>query len=128
MAVQHFRVDVDLHLNQLLRARAQHVSVLPPAAPENAGWLVYNTADGLLYVSNGTTWGSAVADDVAYEHVQTVPQSVVTVTHNLGFRPQVSMFSLDYGTQYSEFVTQHLSGNTVRVSMDNPRACVLVMS
>jgi hypothetical protein len=128
MAVLHHRTDVDFHLNQLLRARVQNVTVLPTAAPENAGWLLYNTTDGQLYCSNGVTWTSSVATDVAYEHVQTMPQSVITVTHDLGFRPCVTAFSLDYGTQYSEFTTQHMDLNTLRVSMDNPQACVLVMS
>lgn len=74
MAVLHHRTDVDLHLNQLLRARVQHVTVLPPAVPDNSGWLLYNSADGLLYVSNGTSWSPATSVDVAHEHVQTVPQ------------------------------------------------------
>ncbi|MFE2751551.1 hypothetical protein ACFXGA_06060 [Actinosynnema sp. NPDC059335] len=64
----------------------------------------------------------------AYEHVQTVPQAVVTVTHQLGYRPAVSAFSLDGGEQYDEFKVQHLSVNELRVSMDAPTACVLVMS
>lgn len=128
MAAVHHRTDVDFHLNQLLRARVQGVTALPAATPGNAGWLLYNSTDGRLHVSNGTSWATSVAVDVAFEHVQTVAQSVVTVAHNLGFRPGVAAFSLDYATQYSEFTTQHLDGNTVRVSMDNPQACVLVMS
>jgi hypothetical protein len=38
------------------------------------------------------------------------------------------MFAIGFGEQYSEFKTQHLDVNTVRISMDQPQACVLVMS
>lgn len=71
---------------------------------------------------------ATVAEITAYEHLQTVPQAVITVTHGLGYRPAVSMFAPDYTQQYAEFNTQHLDQNVVRVSMDSPRACVLVMS
>jgi hypothetical protein len=70
----------------------------------------------------------AVGGVPAFEFVQEVPQSVVTVQHGLGFRPRVAAFSLDWSTEYDEFATQHVDENTVVVSMDNPRACVLVMS
>lgn len=71
---------------------------------------------------------SVVAQITAFEHVQAVPQAVVTVTHGLGYRPGVSAFTLDFSRQYSEFQTEHLDENTVRVSMDQPHSCVLVMS
>jgi hypothetical protein len=64
----------------------------------------------------------------AYLHVQEIPQAVLTITHQLGYRPAVTAFSLDYAEQYAEFLTQHLDENTVRVSMDKPMACVLLMS
>jgi len=41
------------------------------------------------------------------------------IAHNLGYRPAaVSVFSLDFGTQYDEFTVQHLDVNTLRISMD----------
>ena len=64
----------------------------------------------------------------AFEHVQHVPQAVITVTHGLGYRPSVSVFSLDWSVQYDEYQTRHLSIDQLRVSMDQPSACVLVMS
>ncbi len=71
---------------------------------------------------------ATVAQITAFEHVQAVPQAVVTVTHGLGYRPGVTAFALDFAQQYSEFQTEHLDENTVRVSMDQPQACVLLMS
>jgi len=128
MAVVSHLTDVDYHLNELLRARAQNVSSLPAATPANSGWLLYNTSDGQLYCSNGSTWTTPGPAGHAFEHVQATPQAVVTVSHNLGYRPSVTAFALDYATQFVGFTTQHLDANTLRVSMDNPQACVLVMS
>lgn len=128
MAVVHQHTDVDLHLNVLRQARFETVAVLPPASPANAGQVVRYAADGLLYASTGTQWVAATSAPGAFVHTQLVPQAVITVAHNLGYRPAVSMFSPDYGTEYAEFATQHLDTSTVRVSMDTPRACVLVMS
>lgn len=59
---------------------------------------------------------------------QTTPVSVIEIRHNLGFRPQVALFSLDYSRQYDEFGVQHLSANALRVSMDQPTPCVVIMS
>lgn len=127
MAVSRFGTHLDLQLNELRNTKIQTVTVLPAPAPANAGWVVRYATDGLLYVSNGAGWQST-ASSGGFVHVQDVPQAVVTVAHNLGYRPSVAMFSTDYGTHYAEFQTQHLDENTVRVSMDNPQACVLVMS
>lgn len=64
-----------------------------------------------------------------YQHTQTVPQSVVTITHSLGFRPAgVSLFSLDLGTKYRGYGVQHMDENTVRISMDRPTPFVAVLS
>jgi hypothetical protein len=128
MAVVHHHTDVDLHLNVLLRARFETVAVLPPASPANAGLVVRYAVDGLLYASTGTGWAAATSAPSGFVHTQLVPQAVVTVTHSLGYRPAVSMFSLDFSVQYDEFGTEHLDTDTVRVSMDTPYACALVMS
>lgn len=69
------------------------------------------------------------SDGGHYTHTQAQPQSVVTIEHGLGFRPAgVSLFSLDYGIEYSGFKVQHLNSNTVRVSMDQPTPCIVVLS
>lgn len=60
--------------------------------------------------------GSAPTD---YTHVQTIPATVWTVTHNLGRRPPaVSVFSGDYAIHYDEFVVHHQSINELWISMD----------
>lgn len=128
MAVVHHHTDVDLHLNVLRQARVETVAVLPAPTAANAGLIVRYATDGLLYASTGSAWAPATSAPSGYVHTQPVPQAVVTVTHGLGYRPAVSMFSLDFGVQYAEFGTEHLDSNTVRVSMDTPLACVLVMS
>lgn len=54
-----------------------------------------------------------------YTHTQEVPATVWTVNHNLGFRPvAVSMFSSDFGQQWSEFGVQHLDVNSLRITTD----------
>lgn len=118
---------IDLMFNELRQARIQAVDGLPASSPGNAGWLVYNLPDKRLYYSTGTGWSSS-ASAAAFEHVQTVPQAVITVTHGLGYRPSVTAFALDFSQQFAEFQTQHLDANSLRVSMDSPQACVLVMS
>lgn len=128
MAVVHHHTDVDLHLNVLRQARFETVDALPPASAANAGLVVRYSVDGLLYASTGTTWAAVTSGPAAYVHTQVVPQAVVTVAHGLGYRPAVSMFSPDFGVQYAEFGVQHLDVNTVRVSMDTPLSCALVMS
>jgi hypothetical protein len=127
MAVSRFGTHLDLQLNELRNTKFQTVTTLPASTAANAGWVVRYAADSRLYVSTGTGWQSTVAA-TGHVHLQVVPQAVVTVNHGLGYRPSVAMFSTDYGTHYAEFQTQHLDENTVRVSMDNPQACVLVMS
>lgn len=127
MAVTHFATDLDLHLNELRQARVATVATLPVPSAANAGLLVRYAADGQLYASTGAAWSTTGAPG-GFVHLQVVPQAVITVTHGLGYRPAVSMHSPDYGVQYAEFQTEHLDTNTVRVSMDSPHACVLVMS
>lgn len=128
MTVVHHHTHVDLHLNELRQARFETVAVLPPANAAQAGRVVRLAADGLLYACTGTTWVSATSAPGGFVHMQLVPQSVITVAHGLGYRPAVSMFSPDFGVQYAEFATEHIDVNTVRVAMDTPHACALVMS
>ena len=131
MAVMHFVTHVDLNGNELRDALLETVDALPPAAPTNAGRVVRLASDGLLYGSTGTQWRTLMSTAAApnsHVHMQPVPQAVVTVTHGLGYRPAVTMFSPDFSVQYVGFAVEHLDINTVRVAMDTPRACALVMS
>jgi hypothetical protein len=67
--------------------------------------------------------GGGSGGGASFEHVQTIAQSVWSVTHNLGFRPPaVSLFSLDYGTEYDEYTVFHVNANQLTISMDNPTA------
>ncbi len=51
------------------------------------------------------------------------------IVHNLGYRPAaVSVFSLDFGTQYTDFAVVHLDPNSLRISMDLPVAGVALIS
>jgi hypothetical protein len=65
-----------------------------------------------------------------YRFDQAVPASVWgPITHGLGFRPGgVSLFDALFGTQYDEFVVQHLDDNTLRIAMDQPTAGVALIS
>lgn len=128
MSTTHYTTDLDLQLNLLRQARFETVDVLPTPSAANAGLVVRYAADGLLYACTGTQWTAATAGPGGYVHVQAVPQAVITVVHGLGYRPAVTMFSPDFGVQYAEHRTEHLDVNTVRVSMDTPHACALVMS
>lgn len=131
MAVKHFATHVDLNGNELRNALPETVAALPPATAENAGLVLRLGSDGLLYGSTGTEWQGLMAGAAApsaYMHMQAVPQSVVTVAHGLGYRPTVTMFSPDFSVQYVGFAVEHLDINTVRVAMDTPHTCALVMS
>lgn len=60
---------------------------------------------------------------VTVEHTQATPASVWIVNHNLGVRPAaVAVFSSDFGITYDEYAVQHLSADTLRISMDTPTA------
>lgn len=128
MTVTHHHTHVDLHLNELRQSRFETLAALPPADASQAGRVVRLAADGLLYACTGTAWAGVTSAASGFVHMQLVPQAVITVTHSLGYRPAVTMFSPDFGVQYAEFATEHIDVNTVRVSMDTPHACALVMS
>ena len=51
------------------------------------------------------------------------------INHGLGYRPGgVSVFSADFAQQYDGFSVEHLSTNSLRISMDTPLAGVVVIS
>ena len=68
--------------------------------------------------------GGSGSGGSTFEFVQPTPQAVwPVITHNRGYRPAaVSLFSLDYSTQYDEFTVQHLNVNQLLISMDLPTA------
>lgn len=67
--------------------------------------------------------GGGGGGDGSFEFVQSIAQSVWSITHNLGYRPaSVSVFSLDYSEQFDEFAVQHVNNNQLLVSMDVPTA------
>lgn len=71
-----------------------------------------------LYVGAPVETFSA-AQGVQYVHTQTVPATVWTVQHNLNRRPSaVTLFSLDYATQWDEYGVLHLDVNSLRVTAD----------
>lgn len=46
----------DFRHNELRNAHVQGVASLPSAQAAYAGWVLYNTTDGRLYICNGTSW------------------------------------------------------------------------
>lgn len=58
-----------------------------------------------------------------HRHDQIIAAAVWTITHNLGRYPSgISLHSADLSVNYAEFIVQHLSVNSLRVSMDTPTA------
>lgn len=66
----------------------------------------------------------------ALRYEQSTPAAVWgPIEHGFGRQPAaVSLFSLDFGAQYGEFVVQHLDENTLRISMDTPTAGIALIS
>lgn len=63
------------------------------------------------------------------KHTQTVPQATFPVTHGFGREPAaVTLHSLDLSRRYQGFEVAHLDVNTIRISMDKPTACVVLIS
>lgn len=56
MAEVQYGHHIDLNFNELRNARIQWVAGLPAPSAERAGWVVFNTIDGRLYVCSGTEW------------------------------------------------------------------------
>jgi hypothetical protein len=85
---------------------------------------VVGTSQTFLIEVRGEATGSGGGEGPGrYEHVQAVAQSVWTVNHGLGARPPaVSVFSLDFETQFDEFTVQHLDVNSLLISVDVPTA------
>lgn len=65
----------------------------------------------------------------AFQFEQVIPASVWTINHNLGRYPGlVALYDLVLSTNYSEYVVQHLTVNSLRISMDTPTAGIAFLS
>lgn len=74
--------------------------------------------DVLAQTGGGGTGG-------AYQHTQSVSQTVWHVTHGLGHYPAaVSVFSADLQTQWDEFVVTHVDHSNLTITTDAPIAGV----
>jgi hypothetical protein len=76
--------------------------------------------------ATGKVPASELPDDIggggALTYTQPAPAAVWgPIQHNFGYRPPaVSVFSLDWGTEYGEFQVIHLDSNSLRIAMDTP--------
>lgn len=108
------------------------MSIGPPLSGSNVGVgpaLVGTGAHaGTPLVFQGGGSGGGSNRPVSYVYPQASPVSVIEIEHGLGFRPNVSLFNFDYSIEYAEFAVQHMTDSRLRVSMDSPTACVVVMS
>lgn len=58
---------------------------------------------------------------IQYVHTQADAATVWTVVHDLGRRPAaITVFSLDYATQWDEFSIQHVDATTLYIAADVP--------
>lgn len=63
-----------------------------------------------------------------YIHTQAVASSSWTVTHSLGQRPvDVTVWSLDYGTQWTNVQIEPLNSNQVRLWFDGPQTGIALV-
>lgn len=114
MAKKDFGVDLDLHGNQLLKARYEN-SATAPLNPQE-GQVYFNTVDKKFYGWNGTAWivVSNVGASDSFRFTQSVPSSLWLITHNLGFFPNVSV--VDSSGSSVEGDTKYIDANTVQIS------------
>lgn len=84
--------------------------------------------EDILQYRPGTLAGDGPAG--TKQHIQETPATVWgPIAHNIGERPAaVSLFSLDFTQQYDGFAVEHLSTNTLRISMDVATAGVALIS
>ena len=83
----------------------------------------------LVKQSDGTWRPAVIAGAGPFVHTQAAPQSVTPVEHGRGYRPaSVSLFSLDFAQQFSEFRIQHVSTIEFRIIIDQPTPFVALIS
>lgn len=113
MAKKDFGVDVDLNGNQLLRARYEN-SATAPVNPQE-GQVYFNTSNNFFFGWNGTDWIKlSFGDAESYRHQQSVPSDTWTITHNLGFFPNVSV--VDSSGRKVEGDVEYVDINTIEIS------------
>ena len=98
-----------------------------PSQPDIGELFYYNTGvpavDG-LYVYRGATWYAVVApaanNALTYQHIQSVPASTWTITHNLGTTAiQITTYLDDGGGTFTKIIPQYekiLDSNTVEIT------------
>lgn len=70
----------------------------------------------------GPTGPQGPTGGTSFTHTQTLAQSVWTVTHSLGRYPVAWSLFDDAGRECDNYLIQHLTVNTLLVSMDQPTA------
>jgi hypothetical protein len=68
----------------------------------------------------------AAGQGLRFEFQQTTPSATWIVNHNLGFRPNVSVWSLGGAEMLGELI--HISANQVNIYFDNPVAGSAIFS
>lgn len=88
MAKKQFQVDLDLNLNQLLKACLENVEAIPDASVSAAGQMVYRVDEQKVYQYNGEKWQALSTEDAAAVSMVRTPASgndtavVYTLTQN----------------------------------------------
>lgn len=75
MAKKQFQVDLDLNLNQLLRACLENVETTPEASDSAAGQMVYRVDEQKVYQFNGEKWHAISTEDAAAVSMVRTPAS-----------------------------------------------------
>lgn len=76
--------------------------------------------DGIAYVRRNLAWESAAGASSWYLHTQSVADSTWTINHNLGYRPDVALFTVG-GVNFSAEVS-HPTVNQAVVTLVSPLA------
>jgi len=72
--------------------------------------------------------GSGGGEGGNYVHTQSIPSSSWTITHSLGLRPvDVTVWSLDYSTQWTNVQIEPLNNNQVRLWFDGPQTGIALV-
>lgn len=76
--------------------------------------------DGIAYVRRNLAWESAAGASSGYLHTQSVADTTWTINHNLGYRPDVALFTVG-GVSFSAEVSNPTVNQTV-VTLVSPLA------
>jgi len=116
MSDKDFQADINLHGNQLKGVTLER---LPSHPTSTISRYYYNTTDNAIYYFNGTLW-KRLADDtpIDYEHTQNSPDTVWTVPHNLGYRPNVHVEDSAGDTLFGKI--DYLDTNNLTITFSAP--------